>query len=1246
MRTKTTFLLKTVMVAMLYFLSVNTFAAKIQISNEAGLRNIANDLAGEYELTADITLTSDWTPIGDDTNRFTGSVNGNGKTIYGLTVKNSSINGAGFIGVAEGATIENLKIVGAQIYGGQDVGGVVGRAYAPTVVEKCYTSGAISGYDHIGGIVGGTKKSNPEGDFSYVTDCYSTAVVVSTSWQAGGILGLSIDAEVANTYFAGVAICSSGRTAGIVAYADGGTTQIRKSVVMSPYLKGDETNRVFGARNVDANAFCTMEKNYSWENTQVYRKSELYTEGVSDPNDVDGEHVTADRLKSAALYTSDLGWNTSIWKIEAGNYPVFTNQSYPLDADGIYVPLFAERILPGTTFNAAAISALGRTIAYSSSDPAVASIDANGLVTFKKDGPATLTFTTTGDASYKGITLNIPVNVEGISYQIRTEQDLRNIKYDLSGVFTLMNDIVLTKEWEVIGLVEKDVIDNPFKGTLNGNGHVIYGLTFNNKDYHDTKNEKAKAMGLFGYAVGATITKLGIEGANILANTDVGAIVGEAKGCTISECYVANSYIAGRDHVGSIVGAMRAYDKVITPANPDADPPTPVVTEKVYTTVSNCYASAEIYSREYQAAGIAGIICGGTIENCYFSGTVKVVNERGAGIVSLLDSDDDSYIKNCINLAAAVYCKETYRIGNWAGKGTSYMHATNNWSAERSYFGMDFASSNIKTGTVNDPAGQDGCNLSNDNLARSQSFYSGTLNWDFNNTWKYFAGTDGKMYPVLKWQKAPVASKIYGIPEVPYLMWTPTADAMFDTGKIFAANGQELVFTVTEGSKYVDVEGNPFPKYLIKETRPTEEGWTKVAISLKESAALSGVLNTTIPKLDIRILFDTSIFDISTPAQLVAVNDILFANYRLVNNIDMTGVDFKGIGSKNDPYTGTFDGNGYSVINAVVTTGGENTKGFFNATRGATIQKLGLVNFSFSGSSQDNGSADLGGFVGSAKSTNIKESYVTGNIVGRDHVGGFVGGDCESVTIKNCFANVNINAGNQAGGIFGVTAGDGITIENCYFNGTITLKNNWAWAGGIIGLIDRAGTIKINNTVTIGNVNAGGDNGGKIGSHIAGNNNAVGTVAEFNNNLWNFDAMLSGKPDWTPEASSLSSISQKSPDQLKQKATYTTIGWDFNNIWSINEGQGYPVLKNVPLPTGIDSPTCDVKTYSIYTENNYIYVSGIEQSAKVSIYNVNGQEISQAVIENNTGLVAPSKGFYIISITENGKTVSLKAIVK
>ena len=90
--------------------SVSAFA-QTKISTEAQLKAIATNLSNSYVLTQDITLSdNEWTPIGTKDSPFTGTLDGQGHTIKGLTVGNGANNDANknkaFFGFTNGATVQ------------------------------------------------------------------------------------------------------------------------------------------------------------------------------------------------------------------------------------------------------------------------------------------------------------------------------------------------------------------------------------------------------------------------------------------------------------------------------------------------------------------------------------------------------------------------------------------------------------------------------------------------------------------------------------------------------------------------------------------------------------------------------------------------------------------------------------------------------------------------------------------------------------------------------------------------------------------------------------------------------------------------------------------------------------------------------------------------------------------------------------------------------------------------------------
>ena len=156
-------------------------------------------------LTADITLLIDtnWTPIGNDSNQYKGTFDGDGHTITGLKVDIQSDNTiyAGLFGfLGEGGTIKNVSLTDSKITcSGNRVfaGGVCGRNYG--TIENCYNTGDVSGtgtssygYVSVGGVCG----------WSYNTGEVSGTGTSSYGYvYAGGVCGYNDLGTIQNCYF-------------------------------------------------------------------------------------------------------------------------------------------------------------------------------------------------------------------------------------------------------------------------------------------------------------------------------------------------------------------------------------------------------------------------------------------------------------------------------------------------------------------------------------------------------------------------------------------------------------------------------------------------------------------------------------------------------------------------------------------------------------------------------------------------------------------------------------------------------------------------------------------------------------------------------------------------------------------------------------------------------------------------------------------------------------------------------------
>ena len=207
-----------------YMADASTYVAYNADGLQAWSTNVQTNPATNLSLGKDITLplaegeTSNWTSVGTETTPYTGTVNGNGHSITGMTINQTTIN-AGFIGyLGENGAVKNLKlkdvsvtatlanagglvgyslsvIENCAVEGGTisssagQAGGIVGRAMgkssAPALIVACHNTAAVSGKINVGGIIGLADK------YSKVIACYNSGTITHTKgWRCGGIAGV------------------------------------------------------------------------------------------------------------------------------------------------------------------------------------------------------------------------------------------------------------------------------------------------------------------------------------------------------------------------------------------------------------------------------------------------------------------------------------------------------------------------------------------------------------------------------------------------------------------------------------------------------------------------------------------------------------------------------------------------------------------------------------------------------------------------------------------------------------------------------------------------------------------------------------------------------------------------------------------------------------------------------------------------------------------------------------------------
>ncbi|WP_419076252.1 fimbrillin family protein [Phocaeicola sp.] len=169
----------------IYDSNTNTYT----VYNADGLMNVAELVNGgktDINITLDknIDLTGKgWTPIGTDyDNSYTGTFDGGGHTITGLTIttKDQFVGLFGYLnraGTVKNVVMEGIQITSNHMFG--NTGGVAGFSWG--TIENCSVSGSVSGTKCVGGVVGAQKAGS-------ITGCSSSATVKGTV-DVGGVAG-------------------------------------------------------------------------------------------------------------------------------------------------------------------------------------------------------------------------------------------------------------------------------------------------------------------------------------------------------------------------------------------------------------------------------------------------------------------------------------------------------------------------------------------------------------------------------------------------------------------------------------------------------------------------------------------------------------------------------------------------------------------------------------------------------------------------------------------------------------------------------------------------------------------------------------------------------------------------------------------------------------------------------------------------------------------------------------------------
>ena len=1101
---------------------------------------------GQYlVLSADITLTKDWTPIVD----FSGNLDGQGHHISNVKIGSeqaaATCDYAGFFGkLSKEAVVKNLNLDDVVIYAQSNDGarGYVGglAAYTGTgrndnvIIDGCSVNGGIlSSYSNAFAYAGGITAYASMG-YATIANSYSDVDVKAYNpnglAMAGGIAATTGNGSFVMNCASYGDVTADGRNFNnkLSNYA-GGLFAMPSGVIYNCYTEGNVT--VKNAIEADASSigavFGQFTANGTASNIYYSQKVQLTVDGTEVDTVAIGKN-TGNMYNVQAVNGSDAnlaaklenGLNQSAIRQMNEKKDNFLTQYYPtVQWQGWKVD--GNRVIPsGEVY-----------------------IEKQQENIFEK-----------GDGTREN-----PYVIVNIEQFMKFAGSFNEAK-DYAGEYIVLDqDIVLPDgEFNPLGQTENGYV--PFCGNFNGQGHKITNLRIGSRDAYKA-DDYQMYYGLFSeLGQDAVVSDLVIEDAQIYVEGDASIMAGILAGS------VRNATIDGCQTSGNVGVRTVNSSEALTGANSFAGG---IAGYAMYSNIVNSGSSANVdafcRTANAEAGGIVGLAAFGVVANCYTTGNIsgetdRTVDDGGVTYLAGLVGCHAQQMANCYELGSVNSQSWSIRVGALAGMATGISQTSYN------YYNLD-ASQSIQGEKVSpvvgigqiigSGVGEDGAydgaiadyneGMTAAGLA-SQEF-ADTLNANFEHfpidvaqklpsgvTLKKWVVDNGKVVPGSETAEITYVALEQPKPVYNYL------DGVYYGRALFNAETMDYVYVkaTVEESRLTDITVTQTPdtfdttviKDIVAQTIEEQE-----APEIEESDSFSAKVlkNAIAVVLNRALIGDKTGYDLVDPAEIFAGGKgtkeapyeiatvqqlVKFAasinaeeSYEgkyivLTRNIDLSGIDWIPAGGPGaHTFRGTFDGKNHVISNMSVgtqqTAQTMNVAGLFAYPCGAVICNLGVKDALIHIERSDSNRAYAGIIAGAIdneneeeRSTLIDHCSVSGKIINVAQswcdVGGIAGYAWQSV-VANCNADVVIEGTStsnyvDAGGIVGM--GGFSALLNNYARGSIvaTAGVNSATIGGIIGM---NGGTSVNNfaDVDLYAVRSTGDIGG-----ITGRNTGIGII--------------------------------------------------------------------------------------------------------------------------------------------------------
>ena len=440
------------------------------------------------------------------------------------------------------------------------------------------------------------------------------------------------------------------------------------------------------------------------------------------------------------------------------------------------------------------------------------------------------------------------------------------------------------------------LIENEFTGILDGNGYTISNLSINNAGSY---------TGLFAQMNG-TVRNLTIENANIKGGANyTGILAGKSTG-NISNVYVSGT-VSGAKYVGGLVGYVSPVDTYSDyGSSPDS-----------YIT---CVGANVTVTGTEDVGGLIGVLtdtmapgyaAGVIISNAYSTGRVQGETIVGGLVGSFYG--DDSVIQNTYSTssvgATASGGVTGAVVGKYSGDGT----------IKNSYFAVN--SSSISTGT-GEYESSGVTRLTNSSEISQQAINSG---WS-PEIWDFTTGSTPVLKELTNTYSKSVSAGTVVINDTEINISSGSIEDAINTINAktsetgvtaYIDDNNNLAFKSSSNFTLHAGTSNILDVACIKLSQNSNPTTIKSGINYENTGTLAGsasIITTGITEAEAIAQGYTVI---NTAEALQNITNNLSGRYILMNDIDLSGIDWTPIGAKENSFTGgfsgEFNGNGFTI---------------------------------------------------------------------------------------------------------------------------------------------------------------------------------------------------------------------------------------------------------------------------------------------------------------------------------------------